>query len=769
MALTPNEAYAAKQPFVDKETLEHIVEQFPTPFHLYDEAGIRRNMQEVRDAFAWNPGFKEYFAVKANPNPALISILNEYGCGCDCSSYTELMIARSLGITGHDIMFSSNDTPAADFALADKLGAIVNFDDISHIEFFERVAGPIPKTVSCRFNPGGLFQLSNGIMDNPGDSKYGMTTEQLFEAFRMLKAKGAENFGIHAFLASNTVTNDYYPKLARILFELAVRLERETGAHVAFINLSGGVGIPYLPEQQANDIHAIGEGVHAAYDEILVPAGMGDVAICTEMGRFMMGPYGCLVTKAIHEKQIYKDYIGVDASAVDLIRPAMYGAYHHITVMGQPGGPDKTAAPVTNTYDITGNLCENNDKFAIDRELPQIDMGDALVIHDTGAHGYSMGYNYNGRLRSAEVLLRPDGSADLIRRAERPGDYFATLDVLPSGRELLAKSRAESARRRAQDERLAVAAQWNKRIQIADAKEKNMDIRNLEGSIVALVTPFKKDGSVDFDALERLIDFHLQNGTDAILTLGTTGESATMTDDEDNSVVAAVVKQVAGRIPVIAGSGSNSTQTMLTKSLTYQGLGADGLLLITPYYNKSNEEGIYQHFKTVADAVDIPCILYNIPGRCGCGISERNVERLAAHPNIMGIKEASGNVAYAAKIAHLLSDDFRMYSGEDALTVPLMSLGASGTISVWADVQPQLVHDMCRAYLDGDVERARDIQIAGQPLINALFSEVNPIPVKDALAQMGMIEANYRMPLCPMADDTRSALTDALKGAGLLD
>ena len=338
MALTPNEAYAAKQPFVDKETLEHIVEQFPTPFHLYDEAGIRRNMQEVRDAFAWNPGFKEYFAVKANPNPALISILNEYGCGCDCSSYTELMIARSLGITGHDIMFSSNDTPAADFELADKLGAIVNFDDISHIEFFERVAGPIPKTVSCRFNPGGLFQLSNGIMDNPGDSKYGMTTEQLFEAFRMLKTKGAEDFGIHAFLASNTVTNDYYPKLARILFELAVRLERETGAHVAFINLSGGVGIPYLPEQQANDIHAIGEGVHAAYDEILVPAGMGDVAICTEMGRFMMGPYGCLVTKAIHEKQIYKDYIGVDASAVDLIRPAMYGAYHHITVMGQPDG-----------------------------------------------------------------------------------------------------------------------------------------------------------------------------------------------------------------------------------------------------------------------------------------------------------------------------------------------------------------------------------------------------------------------------------------------
>ena len=425
MALTPNEAYAAKQPFVDKETLEHIVEQFPTPFHLYDEAGIRRNMQEVRDAFAWNPGFKEYFAVKANPNPALISILNEYGCGCDCSSYTELMIARSLGITGHDIMFSSNDTPAADFALADKLGAIVNFDDISHIEFFERVAGPIPKTVSCRFNPGGLFQLSNGIMDNPGDSKYGMTTEQLFEAFRMLKAKGAENFGIHAFLASNTVTNDYYPKLARILFELAARLERETGAHVAFINLSGGVGIPYLPEQQANDIHAIGEGVHAAYDEILVPAGMGDVAIFSEMGRFTTGPYGALVSTVIHEKHIYKEYIGLDACAANLMRPAMYGAYHHITVLG------KENEPCDHKYDVVGGLCENNDKFAVDRMLPKIDIGDILYIHDTGAHGSAMGYNYNGKLHCAEVLLCEDGSHRLIRRAQTPRDYFATLDFLP--------------------------------------------------------------------------------------------------------------------------------------------------------------------------------------------------------------------------------------------------------------------------------------------------------------------------------------------------
>ena len=762
-----------KKPFLTEAMAQQIIEDVPTPFHVYDEKGIRENVRRINKAFSWNKGFREYFAVKALPNPIILQILKEEGCGVDCSSLTELMLSEVCGFSGSDIMFSSNQTPVEDMKKAYELGAYINLDDATMVDFLDRVAG-VPENIFCRYNPGGTFQLGESkegfqVMDKPGDAKYGMTREQLFEAFRMLKAKGAEDFGIHAFLASNTVTNDYYPKLARILFELAVRLERETGAHVAFINLSGGVGIPYLPEQQTNDIRAIGEGVHAAYDEILVPAGMGDVAICTEMGRFMMGPYGCLVTKAIHEKQIYKDYIGVDASAVDLIRPAMYGAYHHITVMGQPGGADKATASVTNTYDITGNLCENNDKFAIDRELPHIDMGDLLVIHDTGAHGYSMGYNYNGRLRSAEVLLRPDGAADLIRRAERPGDYFATLDVLPCGRELLAKSRAESARRRAKDERLAVAAQWNKRIQIAEAKGKNMDIRNLEGSTVALVTPFKKDGSVDFDALGRLIDFHLQNGTDAILTLGTTGESATMTDDEDNSVVAAVVKQVAGRVPVIAGSGSNSTQTMLTKSLTYQGLGADGLLLITPYYNKSNEEGIYQHFKTVADAVDIPCILYNIPGRCGCGISEHNVERLAAHPNIMGIKEASGDVAYAAKIAHLLSDDFRMYSGEDALTVPLMSLGASGTISVWADVQPQLVHDMCHAYLDGDVERARDIPIAGQPLINALFSEVNPIPVKEALAQMGMIEANYRMPLCPMADDTRSALTDALKGAGLLD
>ncbi len=379
-------------------------------------------------------------------------------------------------------MFSSNHTPAADFELADKLGAIVNFDDISHIEFFERVAGPIPKTVSCRFNPGGLFELSNGIMDNPGDSKYGMTTEQLFEVFRNAQGQGRRGLR-HPRIPCQQHRYERLLPQARYLFgELAVRLEaRDRRTRRLHQSIRRRSGIPYLPQQQANDIHAIGKDGHAAYDEILVPAGMGDVAICTEMGRFMMGPYGCLVTKAIHEKQIYKDYIGVDASAVDLIRPAMYGAYHHITVMGQPGGADKTTAPATNTYDITGNLCEKNDKSAIDRELPQIDMGDLLVIHDTGAHGYSMGYNYNGRLRSAEGLLRPDGSADLIRRAERPADHLCHARRAAVRPRAAGEVARRSARRRAQDERLAVAAQWNKRIQIAEAKEKNMDIRDLEG------------------------------------------------------------------------------------------------------------------------------------------------------------------------------------------------------------------------------------------------------------------------------------------------
>ena len=411
-----------KKTFVTKEQLDEIVKQYPTPFHLYDEKGIRENIKAVKEAFSWNKGFKEYFAVKACPNPFLINILKEYGCGCDCSSYTELMMSSAIGCTGKDIMFSSNDTPAEEYAYAYKLGATINLDDITHIDFLEDTIGTIPKRISCRYNPGGTFELGNGIMDNPGDAKYGMTTEQIFDAFRILKEKGAEEFGIHAFLASNTVTNEYYPELAKRLFELAVKLKEETGANIKFINLSGGVGIPYTPDQKPNDIRVIGDGVRKVYEEVLVPAGMGDVEIYSEMGRFMMGPYGCLVTKAIHEKHTHKEYIGVDACAVNLMRPAMYGAYHHITVMG------KEKEPCDHKYDVTGSLCENNDKFAVDRMLPKIDMGDLLVIHDTGAHGFAMGYNYNGKLKSAEVLLKEDGSTQLIRRAEEPKDYFATFD-----------------------------------------------------------------------------------------------------------------------------------------------------------------------------------------------------------------------------------------------------------------------------------------------------------------------------------------------------
>lgn len=413
-----------KIPFVTKEKVDEIVKQYPTPFHIYDEKGIRENVKALKEAFSWNKGFKEYFAVKATPNPYLINILREYGCGCDCSSLTELMLSKAMGVKGEDIMFSSNATPAKEFAYANEIGAIINLDDITHIDFLEKTIGKLPETLSCRFNPGGLFKISNSIMDNPGDAKYGFTTEQMYEGFKILKEKGVKNFGIHAFLASNTVTNDYYPTLAKTLFELAVDLKAKTGADIKFINLSGGIGIPYRPEQEPNDIYAIGEGVRKVYEEVLVPAGMGDVAIYTELGRFMMGPYGQLVTTAVHEKHTHKEYIGLDACAVNLMRPAMYGAYHHITVLG------KEDAPCDYVYDVTGSLCENNDKFAIDRELPKIDKGDYIVIHDTGAHGFAMGYNYNGKLKSAELLLKEDGSVQLIRRAETPKDYFATFDCL---------------------------------------------------------------------------------------------------------------------------------------------------------------------------------------------------------------------------------------------------------------------------------------------------------------------------------------------------
>lgn len=419
-----------KKAFASLEALREIEKTYPTPFYLYDEKGIRENAARLKQAFGWNKGFKEYFAVKATPNPFIMNILKEMGCGMDCSSMTELMLAGACGFRGEDIMFSSNDTPPEEFAYARKLGAVINLDDITHIECLEQSLGSIPETISCRFNPGGVFKVSNDIMDHPGDSKYGMTKPQLFEAFRTLKAKGAKHFGIHAFLASNTVTNEYYPMLARILFEVAVELWEETGAHISFINLSGGIGIPYRPDQEPNDILAIGDGVRRVYEEVLVAAGMEDVALCTELGRFMLGPYGALVTKAIHEKHTYKEYVGVDACAVNLMRPAMYGAYHHITVMG------KEDEPCDRVYDVVGSLCENNDKFAIDRCLPSIGKGDLLFIHDAGAHGFSMGYSYNGKLKSAELLLKEDGRVELIRRGETPKDYFATFDFCDILKEL---------------------------------------------------------------------------------------------------------------------------------------------------------------------------------------------------------------------------------------------------------------------------------------------------------------------------------------------
>ena len=410
-----------KIPFVTKEQLEDIASRYATPFYLYDEKGIRETARRVNKAFSWNKGFKEYFAVKATPTPGILKILHEEGCGADCSSYTELLMADAVGFKGDEIMFSSNDTPAEDFQLARKLNATINLDDITHIDFLERVAD-IPDTVCCRYNPGGHFAIANNIMDNPGDAKYGMTREQLTEAYKRLMAKGVKHFGLHAFLASNTVTNDYYPELARILFKVAVELKEETGASIEFINLSGGVGIAYRPGQPQNDIMEIGEGVRRAYEEVLVPAGMGNVRLYTEMGRYMLAPYGALVSRVIHQKHIYKEYIGLDACAANLMRPAIYGAYHHISVMG------KENAPCDHKYDVTGGLCENNDKFAIDRMLPEINIGDLVFIHDAGAHGFAMGYNYNGKLRSAELLLKEDGGVEMIRRAETPADYFATFD-----------------------------------------------------------------------------------------------------------------------------------------------------------------------------------------------------------------------------------------------------------------------------------------------------------------------------------------------------
>ncbi len=413
-----------KTSFLTLEKAKQIIEQIPTPFHIYDEAGIRRNAQALKAAFAWNPGFREYFAVKATPNPYILKLLGEEGCGCDCSSYTELLLAEAVGAVGKDIMFSSNVTPEKDMRKAVELGAYINLDDATHVEFLAEIAGDkMPDTVCLRYNPGGSFSLGNTIMDMPRDAKYGMTEDQMAGAINRLMALGVKNFGIHAFLASNTTTNEYYPELAAIMFRLAVRLRNATGCHISFVNLSGGVGVDYRPEQPCCDIAAIGEGVRQRYELILKPQGMDDIAIFTELGRYMLAPYGHLVSTVLHQKHIYREYVGLDACAADLMRPAMYGAYHHITVLG------KENAILDHVYDVTGGLCENNDKFAIERSLPSIDIGDILVIHDTGAHGHSMGYNYNGKLRSAEVLLKEDGSFKLIRRAETPMDYFATLDM----------------------------------------------------------------------------------------------------------------------------------------------------------------------------------------------------------------------------------------------------------------------------------------------------------------------------------------------------
>ena len=410
-----------KTPFITLDKAKEIIQQVPTPFHLYDEAGIRRNARALKAAFSWNKGFKEYFAVKATPNPYILKVLHEEGCGCDCATYTELLLAEAVGITGHDVMFSSNVTPEKDMRKAREMGAYINLDDATYVDFLEKL-GPVPETVCLRYNPGGSFSLGNTIMDMPRDAKYGMTEDQMAGAINRLMKLGTKHFGIHAFLASNTTTNEYYPALAGQLFRLAVRLRNATGADFRFINLSGGIGVDYRPEQPACDIGVIGAGVRARFEEILTPAGMGDVAIFTELGRFMLAPYGHLVSTVLHQKHIYREYIGLDACAADLMRPAMYGAYHHITVLG------KEDAILDHVYDVTGGLCENNDKFAIERSLPAIARGDIVVIHDTGAHGFSMGYNYNGKLRSAEVLLHEDGTFQLIRRAETPMDYFATLD-----------------------------------------------------------------------------------------------------------------------------------------------------------------------------------------------------------------------------------------------------------------------------------------------------------------------------------------------------
>lgn len=409
-----------KLPF-SQEQLQEIIAQYGTPFHIYDEQAIRNNAQRLIAAFSWAPEFKEYFAVKALPNPYILKVLREEGFGADCSSLPELILAEKARIYEENIMFTSNNTPAEEYQKARELWAIINLDDISHIEYLEKHAG-IPEMISFRYNPGSLRAGGNSIIGNPEESKYGLTKEQLFRAYEVVREKGATRFGLHTMVVSNEINPDYYIETAHMMFELAIELKEKIGIRLEFVNFGGGIGIPYLPEEEPVDIEYLSEGVRKAYEEKIVPNGLDPLKISMECGRVITGPYGYLVTEVLHKKDIHKNYVGVDASMADLMRPGIYGAYHHITVMG------KESQEKDHVYDVTGGLCENNDKFAVDRELPQVDIGDIVVIHDTGAHGHAMGFNYNGKLRHAELLLKADGSVELIRRAETIEDHFATLD-----------------------------------------------------------------------------------------------------------------------------------------------------------------------------------------------------------------------------------------------------------------------------------------------------------------------------------------------------
>jgi len=405
---------------IDRVKLQEIIKKYPTPFHIYDEQAIRNNVRRLFKAFAWAPCFKEYFAVKATPTPALLKILREEGVGADCSSLPELLLSDMAGIKGESIMLTSNDTPANEFQKAIELGAVINLDDITHIEYLEKNAG-FPDILSFRYNPGPLMENGNTIIGTPEEAKYGLTRAQIFEAYKIAKEKGVKRFGLHTMVISNELNPDCFIGTAKLMFNLAVEIHEKLGIKLEFVNFGGGVGIPYRPEQTAVDLEYVGEGIHKAYEEIVVSSGIAPLTIALELGRSITGPYGYLVSTAMHKKEIYKNYIGLDSCMANLMRPALYGSYHHITIVG------KETAPCDHIYDVTGSLCENNDKFAIDRALPKIDIGDIVVIHDAGAHGHAMGFNYNGKLRSAELLLKPNGAVEMIRRAETIEDYFATL------------------------------------------------------------------------------------------------------------------------------------------------------------------------------------------------------------------------------------------------------------------------------------------------------------------------------------------------------